>query len=52
MCVCVCVYVCVCAITASSMKDATEGLQALYSEVGLVTLEDPLQIWIFLKIRE
>ena len=44
--------VCVCAITASSMKNATEVLQALCSEVGLFTLEDPLQIWPFLKLRE
>ena len=44
--------VCVCAVTASSMTDATEWLQALCSEVVFGILEDPFQIWSFLKIRE
>ena len=52
MCVCVCVCVCVRAVTASSMADATEGLQALCSEVVFGILKDPFQIWSFLKIRE
>ena len=44
--------VCVCAVTASSMTDATEGLQALCSEVVFSILEDPFQIWSFLKMKE
>lgn len=42
----------VCAVAASSMTDAPEGMQALGSEVGLNTLQDPFQFWSFLEIRE